>query len=64
MPEVKPCLNCGLNHFSKGNHCSPECGMEYMTKVINQLRAKKGPYYEKWKKRWVAATGLKLKTER
>jgi len=29
--------------------------------VGEQMAKKQGPYYEKWKARWEAATGLKVK---
>jgi len=58
--KPKPCLNCGFPHTRKSNHCSPECGMDYMLQEIKQLHEKQGPHYERWKKRWEAATGLKL----
>lgn len=61
--QPKPCLNCGFPHTRKGNYCSFECGAEQITKVAKQLHEKKGSYYEKWKCRWQAATGLKLKGE-
>lgn len=32
--------------------------------AIRQMRAKKGPIYERWKTRWEAATGLQVGRKR
>ena len=36
-------------------------GMKRMLESIKQLRNHKGPIFKKWKARWEASTGLKLK---
>ena len=61
MRKSKPCLVCGIPHTRRTLCCSPECGLEHYMMVLKQITKKKGPYYEKWKRRWEAATGLKIK---
>jgi len=63
MKKPKPCRMCGKHHTRRGNHCSPECGFKFGLIVAKQLHEKKGIYYEEWKERWEAATGLKMKGE-
>jgi len=64
MRKSKTCLNCGNYHRRRGNHCCPECGFNFGLRVARQLNTKEGIYYERWKQRWEAATGLKMKGEK
>jgi len=61
MKQEKACLNCGRSHTGKGGYCSYKCGVEAMFDANDQIKRKDGPIYEKWKARWEAATGLKMK---
>ncbi|GAG58077.1 unnamed protein product [marine sediment metagenome] len=64
MREARICPVCLTVHWRKGKCCSGECGVLYMAQVCAQLHAKKGPHYENWRRKWEAATGLKLKEGR
>jgi len=61
MKKVKSCSICGKPHTRrKVNYCYA-CGRKHEVEVAEEILLKQGPYYEKWLKRWEAATGLKLK---
>lgn len=63
MRKVKRCANCGDEFQGRGKFCSYVCGADAMFQANKQIEARKGPIYEKWKTRWEAATGLKMKGE-
>lgn len=47
--QVKPCKRCGeLKEVSKRGYCRL-CGYALMVDAVKQLKAKKGPAYERWK---------------
>jgi len=51
MPDYV-CRDCGKEFCwpkYKPNHCCPECSFKHVVESVSQMRAKKGPYYEKWK---------------
>jgi len=59
--KVKLCIICGeLNTRRKVKYCY-QCGREHEVRVATEIRKREGPYYEKWKANWEAATGLKVK---
>ena len=61
VKEPKICPVCGKSHRTRGNYCSIECGVQRILEAAQQQHNHEGPIYEVWKKRWQAATGLKLK---
>lgn len=61
MAKVKLCVICGYDHSRRNVDYCYECGRKREIEAWTQLNKKEGPIYEKWKARWEAATGLKMK---
>jgi len=61
MNRVKICSICGEQHGRRKVSYCYTCGRIKEMEVGEQMAKKQGPYYEKWKARWEAATGLKVK---
>jgi len=61
MRKVKLCGICNEPHKRrKVNYCYG-CGRKREIEAATEIKRREGPYYEKWKARWEAATGLKMK---
>lgn len=59
--KLKPCKRCGVNlKLNRKGYCVA-CAIQRSYDSMAQLSAKKGPFYEKWKKGMLAA--LKRKEE-
>jgi len=61
MDKLKECPSCRRMFSGRSKYCRYQCAVEGMFDANNQIKTKDGPIYEKWKARWEAATGLKLK---
>ena len=61
MVKVRLCVICGEPHTRRWVNYCYECGRGKEIDTWLQLHKKEGPIYEKWKARWEAATGLKMK---
>ena len=47
--------------MKKKKKLTREEGLKCVYRAVRQLKRKRGPIYEKWKSRWEASTGMKLK---
>jgi len=61
MERIRACVQCGRGHTRKDVSYCYDCGRKRLIEAVSQMQEKKGPYYWKWRIRWEAATGLKLK---
>jgi len=64
MRKKRYCANCGKVVPGKGKYCCYMCSFPATIDSIVQMKKKEGSIYEKWKGRWEAATGLKMKGEK
>ena len=50
MGVWKKCKNCGTEFLGPGKCCSDACAERAARESVIQLKARKGPIYEKWKR--------------
>jgi len=50
MKKLRFCPWCGKGYRHRGNYCCEEHGILAMKDSNRQIREKKGPIYEKWKR--------------
>ena len=51
VKKKKICPGCGKEFEGRSKYCSYTCAFPAMAESAEQLKAKKGPIYEKWKSR-------------
>ena len=52
------CVECANEYTAKNptrNHCCLDCNVRHQQEAAEQILAREGPYYEKWRARVAAA---------
>lgn len=60
VSKMPKCKQCGKDKELSGHKLCMKCGMENMLASIDQMRNKKGKYYDKWLKHTLEPRRLRM----